>query len=118
MPREHSGSATQLRDAKLFAERGHRLHHRERSPNRALGVVLSGDWCAPYRHDRVTDELLDHATVAVDQGTAAIEVLRKEFAHILGVAALTKPRELNEIREDHTDESALPSLNGVRRRTY
>ena len=43
----------------LLAERGHGSDEVERRAHRALGVVFLRDRCAPYRHDGVTDELLD-----------------------------------------------------------
>ena len=43
----------------------------ERRTDRALGVVLVGDRRAPDRHDRVADELLDRAAVALDRSRVA-----------------------------------------------
>ena len=39
-------------------------------PDGALGIVLVGDRRAPDRHDRVADELLDGAAVALDDSRA------------------------------------------------
>ena len=43
-----------------------RVDELERGPDGALGVVLVGDRRAPDGHDRVADELLDGAAVALD----------------------------------------------------
>ena len=52
------------------AERRHRGDEVQRRPDGALGVVLVGDGCAPDRHDRVADELLDRAAVPADDVAA------------------------------------------------
>ena len=60
----------------------------ERGPHRALGVVLVRDRRAPDGHDRVADELLDRAAVALDHRPRGVEVAGEELAHLLRVAPL------------------------------
>ena len=51
-----------------------RIDQLEPGANAALGVVLVGDRRAPDGHDRVADELLDRAAVAVDDVARQVEV--------------------------------------------
>ena len=53
------------------AEGAHGVDELERDPDGPLGVVLLGDGGAPHRHDRVADELLDRAAVALERPTRA-----------------------------------------------
>ena len=52
----------------------HCVHQLERGAHRPLGVILVGDRRAPDRHDRVADELLDGAAVALDDLARELEV--------------------------------------------
>ena len=61
---------------------------RSSAAHRPLGVVLLRDRRAPDRHDRVADELLDRAAVALDHRPRQVEVAGKELARLLGIAVL------------------------------
>ena len=61
---------------------------RERGPDRTLRVVLVCDRRPEERHDRIADELLDRAAVALDLGLHASPVGRLESPDLLGVEAL------------------------------
>ena len=93
--------------AHLVAERGHGRDEVERGPNGALGVVLGRDRRAPHGHHRVADELLDRPAVQLDQATTRVEVARQKLTRLLGVAALRRGREPDEIGEEHGDEPPL-----------
>jgi len=58
----------------LVPERGDGGHQVERCPHRPLGVVLGRGRRPPDRHHRVPDELLDRASVELDQPPAGVEV--------------------------------------------
>ena len=91
----------------------------ERGADRPLGVVLVGDRCAPDRHDRVADELLDGPAVALDDRPGEREVGVEELPDVLRVAvsdADVKPtrsanRTLTSRRSDDAaaGSTALPS---------
>ena len=93
------------------------LHGR---PHGSLRVILMGDGRAPHGHDRVADELLDRAAVALDDLAAAVEVDTERLAYLLGIAPLGEGREANEVGEQHADQTsfggALVSTVGRRRR--
>ena len=88
-------------------ERADAVDQVERGADGALGVVLVRDRRAPDGHDRVADELLDRAAVAVDDLLAVLEVARQELAHVLGVAALGERREADEVGEQDGDQATL-----------
>ena len=70
----------------------------------------SSSWavgCAPDRHDRVADELLDRAAVAADDLAGELEVARQELPRVLGVASLGERREPDQVGEEDRDESTL-----------
>ena len=94
------------------AEGAHGVDELERDPDGPLGVVLLGDGGAPHRHDRVADELLDRAAVALDRHAGGVEVAGQKLAHLLGVARAREGGEADEIGEEHRDHPAL----GRRRR--
>ena len=71
----------------------------ERGSHRAFGVVLACDGRAPDRHDGVTDELLDHAAMALDHGPRGGEVALKEVAHLLWIVRLGHWRETDDVGE-------------------
>jgi hypothetical protein len=84
-----------------------RIDELERGANRPLGVVLTSDRRAPDGHDRVADELLDGAPVALDDGACGVEVARLQVADVLEVAALREGRVADEVREEDGDEATL-----------
>ena len=85
----------------------HRLDELERRADGPLGIVLVDDRRAPDGHDRIADELLDRAAVALDDLARQVEVARQRVADILRVALLGKRREADEVREQDADELSL-----------
>src|SRR5207247_103794 len=73
----------------------------------ALGVVLAGGRCAPDRHDRVADELLDRAAVAVHDLAGGLVVARQDLAGVFGVSRLGDLRGVDEVREQDRDETSF-----------
>ena len=73
----------------------------------ALGVVLVRDRGAPERHHGVSDELLDHAAVAVHDASALLEVAGQELTNLFGVARLRERREADEVGEENRDQAAF-----------
>jgi hypothetical protein len=66
-----------------------------------------GDRRAPQGHDRVADELLDHAAVALDGGPGPLEVAGEDLAYLFGVARLGERGEANQVGEEHGDQAAF-----------
>ncbi len=96
-------------------ERSDAIDQVERSPDRAFGVVVVRDGSSPDRHHRVADELLDRAAVAADDLLAMFEVVRQKLSYGLGVAALGKRREPDQIGEQDGDETAFGDGHGCPR---
>jgi hypothetical protein len=72
----------------------------EACPHRSLGIVLACRRRTPQGHDRVADELLDGAAVALDHLTRSVEVAGEKLAHLLRVAVLGKRREADQVAEE------------------
>ncbi len=89
------------------AQRADRVDQVERRPDRALRVVLARHRRAPDRHDRVADELLDRAAVALDDVARQVEVAGQELPRLLRVAALGERREADQVGEQDRHEAAL-----------
>ena len=85
----------------------------QRRADGALGVVLVGDGCAPDRHHRIADELLDRAAVPADDVARELEVAGQRLADVLGIAALRERREPDEVGEQDRDEAPLGDRRGV-----
>ena len=88
-------------------ELGHGRDEVEARSHGAFRVVLGRRRSSPDRHDRVADELLDGAAVALDDRARGVEVAGEELARLLGVAALGDGRETHEVREEDGDEATL-----------
>jgi hypothetical protein len=73
----------------------------------ALGVVLPGDRRAPHRHDRVADELLDGAAVALELGLHAGVIRGEHPPYVLGIELLRAAGEADEVGEEDGDDLAL-----------
>ncbi len=112
LPGEHPGASAQCR-----IQVGDTGDEVERSADGALGVVLLRDGCAPDGHDRVPDELLDRAAVALDGRARLLEVAGEQLAGVLCVASLGGGREADEVREQDGDEAALGCRGCSRRRS-
>ena len=80
---------------------------RERSPHRALGIVLVRDRRAEERHHRVADELLHRAAAALELVTQPLVVRRQHRLHVLGIEPLGARREAHEIGEQDRDNFPL-----------
>jgi hypothetical protein len=72
-------------DATLELELGQRVPHLDRRAQRAQGVVLVHGRHAEHGHHGVADELLDAASVALDNALHALEVGREQCAQPLGI---------------------------------
>ena len=77
-------------------------------PDRPQRVVLVQPWQAEDRHDRVTDELLDRAAVAHEDGLHLVEVAGHDLAQCLGVERLAEVGRALEVAEE--DRHRLPHL--------
>ena len=80
---------------------------RERRADCALGVVLVRGRRAEERHDRVPDELLDGAAVALELRAHALVVRAQERLDVLRVDRLGPRGETDEVAEDDRDDLAL-----------
>ena len=74
------------------------------SPDRALGIVLTRDGRAPYRHHRIADELLDGAAIALHHVTGDLEVPPEQVADLLRVATLGEGGEADQVCEQDGDQ--------------
>ncbi len=84
-----------------------RVDELEARANRPFGVVFTGDRCAPERHDRIADELLDGAAVASDDLADGLEIARLELTDILRVTTLGEAREADQVSEEDAHQPAL-----------
>ena len=94
----------------------HPVDQFERGAHGALGVVFLGGGRAPDRHDRVADEFLDRAAVALDDLARHVEVARQRVANVFRVTFLGERREADQVREQDADHAALGSVWACRRR--
>ena len=100
--REHSCANVEVGTEAL--DGGDELERRADAP---FGVVLLGNGRSPQRHHGVADELLHSAAVALDHAPCCVEVVREDFADLLGIAALRVRREPDEVGEEDRDEPSL-----------
>ena len=106
-------------DPSLEPELGNRVDDRERSADRALGVVLVRLRDPERGHDRVAGELLDDAAVGDDTLLDAVEVLLHAAARHLGIGAGDERRRPDEIDEEDRRKLAFHAhkcMNDRRRR--
>ena len=80
---------------------------RERSTDGSLRVVLVRGGRAEERHDRIADELLDGAAVALELRADAFVVRTQDRLDVLGIHRLGLRREPDEVAEDDRDDLAL-----------
>jgi hypothetical protein len=90
-----------------------RVEDAEPDSHCALGVVLVGDGGTEDGHDRVPDELLHGAVVALDLLPQAGVVGTDAGAHVLRVLPLGRGSETHEIAEENRHD--LPLLEQGRR---
>ena len=62
---------------------------------------------AEERHDRVSDELLDGAAVALELRADTVVVWAENGAHLLGIELLGLCGEADEVAEEDGDDLAL-----------
>ena len=79
----------------------------ERGAHGALGVVAVGRRRAEDTHDRVPDELLHRASVALELLANALVVRRQNRAHVLRIEVLRTSGETDEVDEEHGYHSPL-----------
>jgi hypothetical protein len=103
----HDPAARLERDVEVVAESGDLVDHLEGRAHGALGVVLVRGGRAPHGHDRVADELLDHAAVALHRLCRGLEVPVEDGTHVLGVAALGERGEPDEVDEHDRHQPPL-----------
>ncbi len=89
-----------------------RLEDAQRGPDRTLGVVLVRNRSAEHGHDRVADELLDRAAVALDLLSQALVVRTDAGADVLGVGGLGGGGEADQVAEEDGDDLALLGRQG------
>ena len=92
-----------------------RLQDAEAGADRALGIVLVRYRCAEDRHDRVPDELLDRAPVALDLLPQASVVGADAGADVLGVGRFRRGGEADEVAEEDGHDLALLGTRAARR---
>ena len=105
--------------SEAFVKDRYRRDELQRCPDRALGIVLVRGRRAPHRHDRVADELLDHAPVAVHRLPGNVEVAGQQIPGVLRVALLRGRGEADQVDEQDGHEPALrnrlePNRGGCR----
>ena len=87
-----------------LAERRHALVHEEGGVERALGIVLVRVGGPEHGHDRVPDELLDEAVVALDRSRQLPEQIGLKRANLLRVQGLGERGEPRQVREQDGDQ--------------
>jgi hypothetical protein len=78
------------------------------SPHRPQSVVLADDRDAEHRHDRIADELLDGATVALQHRPGPLEVKAHHLRQRLRIQALPEPSRAGQITEHNRDHFPDP----------
>ena len=73
----------------------------------ALGIVAVGDRRPEDRHDRVADELLEHAAVVLDPLLRLRVIELQGLANILGVGAFGSGSKADQVDEQNGDELAF-----------
>jgi hypothetical protein len=84
-----------------------RLQDPKAGAHSALGVVLVRDRGAEHGHDRVADELLNRAAVALDVGAQERVVRAHGREYVLRIGGLRARREPDEVAEQDRDDLAL-----------
>jgi hypothetical protein len=79
----------------------------QRGPDCPLGVVLVRDRRPKHRHDRVADELLHRAAVALEHRSEVAVIRLKKPSHLLRVHSLRARGEADEVGEQHRDDLAF-----------
>ena len=95
------------------AELGSALLHSQRGQHRLHRVIFTRFICAPQRHHRVADVLVDAPAVGIHQGIQARPQGIDHLRDIFGVHCLRHGRETGHIGKQYRDQFALL---GARRR--
>ena len=103
-----SGEANPVLLGELVVDASESLLHLERRPHGPEGVVLVDDRHSEHGHDRVADELLDRAAVALERRLHRAEVARHHPPQRLGIEPLSERGRAGDVRED--DRHHLPRL--------
>src|SRR5205823_3078068 len=74
--------------------------------------VLVRDRSPEDGHHRVADELLHRPAIALDLRPQALVVRADAVAHVLGVLALRRRREADQVAEEHRDHLPLLTRRG------
>src|SRR6185312_13101550 len=93
--------------AGALAEGAHGVDQLEGDADGPLAVVLLRERGAPDGHDRIADEFLDGAAVALDRAPGGVEVAGEELAHLLRVARAGERREADQVGEEHRHHPPL-----------
>ena len=88
---------------------------RDRGPHRALGIVLVRLRDPEDGEDRIADELLRNAAVALDLGVHELEEIALERPHVLGVEPLPERGRAGEVGEENRDDAPLLLIRHDRR---
>ena len=113
---EDAYAEAQVGHGGLLRQRLDRVDEIESCPHGPFGVVLPCDGRPPEGHDRVADELLHRAAVALDHRARGFEVARLQLAHVLEIAPFRQGRVPDEVGEQNAHEPAL-GLGRRRRRS-
>ena len=109
---DDAGSRPQPGGADPLAERRYGVDDLERCPDRELRILLARPRHSPDGQHRVADELLDLASVAVEDRPGGVEIGAEQLAHVLGVAGFREAREADQVDEQHRCHPQLGSATG------
>ena len=93
-------------DAGIEPMRGHRFLHLRGRAYSPKCVVLVRDGDAEDGHDRIADELLDCASVPLEDCAQVLEVTAHTGAERLGIRRFAESRRADEVAEENSDHLA------------
>jgi hypothetical protein len=85
----------------------HRLKHPQPRAYRPLGIILMSHRRAEHGHDRVTDELLNRGTVALQLAPQPTVIRAEHGQHILGISPVSPAGRAHQIAEEHRNDLPL-----------
>ena len=103
----HADSQSGRLEPDLRTELLDRTDEREPGAHCSLGVVVARTRDAEQRDDCVTDELLQHAAVALDRLARGAEVGVLDGAQILGIQTFAERGEPGKVREERGHHPAF-----------
>ena len=89
-----------------------RLQDAQPRPDRALSVVLVRHRRAEHRHHRIADELLHRPAVPLDLLPQPGVVRTEPRPHVLGIRAIRRGGEADQVAEQHGHDLALLLCGG------